>query len=96
MNLIRAKAGKNHARRDSAAADGVDADVDDNDEEEEESWTFVGADAEMFDDLKTEGIVKSSPLGTPSGAEDRALGSRVLGAGGGTGLGLGVRGAGVS
>jgi sterol 3beta-glucosyltransferase len=89
-NLIRSKAGKNHARRDSAAAAcSGDADGDDIDEEEEEeeSWTFVGADAESQDDLSPENVLKrtaadfrvASPALGAHPTPTRALGSRVLG-----------------
>lgn len=93
-NLIKSKAGKNSARRDSAAADGVDADIDD-DGEEEESWTFVGADADTIDDLSADAVMKRtvsdlkvSPLGIGGGTEGRALGSRALSGGGARGAGV--------
>jgi sterol 3beta-glucosyltransferase len=71
------------------------------DEDEEESWTFVGGDAEVIDDLTPEAVMHrtvadlSSPRSPGSG---RALGSRVLGGAvgegppppPGTGLGLGM------
>ena len=95
-NLIKAKAGKNSARRDSVTAGGADADVDD-DDGEEESWTFVGADADTIDDLGAESVLKrnvldfqTSPLGISNDAGLAALGSRGL-----SGVG-GARGAGVS
>lgn len=93
-NLIKAKAGKNSARRESITADGADADIDDFDEDEEESWTFVGADADTPDDLNVDAVMKrtlsdlkSSPLGITGGAE-KALGSRVISGGSGLGVGL--------
>lgn len=79
-NLIRSKAGKNHARRDSAAAGGDGADAD-GFEDDEESWTFVGADAESQDDLSPENVVKraAADFRVASTTPTRALGSRVLG-----------------
>lgn len=79
-NLIRSKAGKNHARRDSAAAGGAGGDAD-GFEDDEESWTFVGADAESQDDLSPENVVKrtAADFRVASTTPTRALGSRVLG-----------------
>ncbi|KAL2017215.1 hypothetical protein VTK56DRAFT_2422 [Thermocarpiscus australiensis] len=99
-SLIRSKAGKNQTRREAAAvimADGAAAevpDLDDDDDDEEESWTFVGGDAEIIDDLSAEVATKrtvadvKSPVVLPASdgqgqgqgpGQSRALGSRVLG-----------------
>lgn len=92
-NLIKAKAGKNSARRESVTADGADADIDDFDEDEEESWTFVGAGADTADDLNVESVIKtvadlrSSPMGV-SGGPSKTLGSHAISGG----SGLGARG----
>ncbi|KAL2132336.1 hypothetical protein VTI74DRAFT_3940 [Chaetomium olivicolor] len=66
------------------------------DDDEEESWTFVGGDAETIDDLSPEGVLKrTGALMNPpiAGSVRKALGSNVLGgaAGGGGGMGLGVK-----
>lgn len=65
--------------------DGSGADVmaDLDDEDEEESWTFVGGDAEVIDDLTSEGVMKRT-VADPEKSPSRALGSRVLGVGIGT------------
>lgn len=65
-------------------ADGTDADVDDDDADEEESWTFVGADAEV-DDLTTEGVMKKMAADLKQsqiGPEGLSVGSRAVGRGG--------------
>jgi len=91
-NLIKSKAGKNSARRESVTADGADADIDD-DPEEEESWTFVGADADTIDDLSIDGVMKrtvADPKASPIlSGERRPLGNRVLSSS--SGLGIEVR-----
>lgn len=82
-NLIKAKAGKNSARRESATADGADADMDD-DADEEESWTFVGADADTIDDLNVDGVMRRTVAdlksASPLGIAARSSGSRAVSA----------------
>ncbi|GAB1317109.1 Sterol 3-beta-glucosyltransferase [Madurella fahalii] len=99
-NLIKSKAGKNQTRRKAAAGgaasmdgSGADAMAGLDDEDEEESWTFVGGDAEVIDDLLSEGVMKRTVADLEK-SPGRALGSRVLGGGIGTGppaTGLGLR-----
>ncbi|KAK4442693.1 sterol 3-beta-glucosyltransferase [Podospora aff. communis PSN243] len=86
-NLIKSKAGKNSARRESVTADGADADVDDG--EEEESWTFVGTDADTIDDLGADGVLKQTVADvkpSPRVNEARPLGTRVLSSSSGLGI----------
>ncbi|KAK5659134.1 hypothetical protein OQA88_1224 [Cercophora sp. LCS_1] len=84
-NLIKSKAGKNTARRNSVTAEGTNADIDDDDDvDEEESWTFVGADADL-DDLSTEGVMRKTVADlrkSPIGPEGLSVGSRASDRGG--------------